>query len=217
MRQDTRFRPGQARSAHAFGRFLSSTVDWLITVDPHLHRLHGLDDVFSIPARSLSAMGAVADWVGRNVQNPILIGPDQESAQWAERVAATLSAPWAVLEKVRSGDRNVSVTLPDPALVRDHNPVVIDDIVSSGHTLMEVVSGLRRLGSRPPTCVTVHGLFDTDTEVAIRNAGAARIVSTSTVPHASNQIDVAALIAEAVEEMYHARLGKTDIGSSGGA
>jgi ribose-phosphate pyrophosphokinase len=194
MRQDHRFHPGQSRSAHAYAKLLSANFDWLVTVDPHLHRIASLEEIFSIPAVAISAMPAVTEWIRRHVRNPVLVGPDSESAQWAERVARSLNAPCVVLEKVRSGDREVRVSAPDPAVIRDGHPVIVDDIVSSGHTLAKVLRELATLGFDNATCITVHALFAEGADDALRDAGARHIVSTNTVFHATNDIDVAPLL-----------------------
>ncbi|HMG22455.1 MAG TPA: ribose-phosphate pyrophosphokinase-like domain-containing protein, partial [Kofleriaceae bacterium] len=49
MRQDSVFKPGEGVTARYFARLVSSTVDWLVTVDPHLHRLDSLGGIYSIP------------------------------------------------------------------------------------------------------------------------------------------------------------------------
>jgi ribose-phosphate pyrophosphokinase len=201
MRQDTQFHAGESVSALAYGRFLSSAFDWLVTVDPHLHRLKSLDAAFSMPNKCVSAMPAVADWIAAKVANPVLVGPDLESRQWTEAVAARLDAPWTVLEKTRTGDRQVSVTLPDPTLLRGRAPVIVDDIASSGRTLVETLNALHGLTSAPLTCVVVHALFAPGAESDIRAAGVAHLVSTNTVPHATNAIDVVPLMAEAIRSL----------------
>lgn len=198
MRQDTKFHPGEALSARAYGRFLSSVFDWMITVDPHLHRMKSLDEVFSIPASCVSSMPAVSEWIAANVSDPVIVGPDAESAQWASSVAASLGIPWTVLHKTRTGDRQVSLSLPDPHILRGRSPVIVDDIASSGRTLMEVAKRLRSLSTAPVTCIVVHALLESGAEAAIRDAGVARFVSTNTVAHASNGIDVVPLLAERV-------------------
>lgn len=198
MRQDHRFHPGQARSAHLFSKLLSASFDWLVTVDPHLHRIGSLDEVFSIPAISISAMPAVSEFVAAHVPDPVLIGPDRESAQWVERVARSLNIPSLVLDKIRSGDRQVTVSALDPELLQQRNPVIIDDIASSGHTLAEVLKELAPLALGEVTCVVVHALFSEEAQSVLRRAGARHIVSTNTVKHATNGIDVAPLIAAAL-------------------
>ncbi len=198
MRQDRRFHPGQSRSAHLFSKLLSASFDWLVTVDPHLHRIGSLDEVFSIPAISISAMPAISEFVAAHVRDPVLIGPDRESAQWVERVARSLSVPSVVLDKIRAGDRQVSVSRLNPQLLQKHNPVIIDDIASSGHTLAEVLKELAPLGLSNVTCVVVHALFSEGAESVLRGSGARHVISTNTVKHATNAIDVAPLIASAL-------------------
>lgn len=198
MRQDHRFSDGQSRSAFSFGRLLSSIFDWLVTVDPHLHRIASLDEVCSIPSTAVSAMPAVSAWIAANVDNPILIGPDRESAQWAERVAQDLNAPALILEKVRSGDRNVKVSAIDTSVVRGRSPIIVDDIASSGHTLAEALKGFAPLGIVDVTCIVVHALFAEGAIKMLREAGARRIVSANTVAHPTNAIDIVPLVATAV-------------------
>ena len=201
MRQDTKFRSGEAISALAYGQFLSSSFDWMVTVDPHLHRIQSLDEVFSIRTECVSSVPAISGWIAANVQEPIIIGPDSESMQWASAVAKRIGVPWTVLNKVRTGDRQVSVSLPDPELLRDRSPVIIDDIASSGRTLVEAFNGLRSLASRPVTCVVVHALLTPDAEASIKSAAVARFVSTNTVAHPTNAIDIVPLIAERIRPM----------------
>lgn len=198
MRQDHRFARGQAVSAHAYARLLSTTFDWVVAVDPHLHRIKTLDEIFTIPATAVSAMPAISDWIGDCVTRPVIIGPDLESGQWVQQVATELDAPFAVLEKTRYGDRNVKVSAVDPLLLNKRTPVLLDDIASSGHTLAEALKSLAPHGLHDATCVVVHGLFGDGAEALVRDAGATRIASTNTVAHSTNAIDVSALIAVAV-------------------
>jgi ribose-phosphate pyrophosphokinase len=143
MRQDTRFHDGEAVSAAVYGRLLSDALDWIATVDPHLHRIHSLDEIFSIPALCISSMPAVSDWIAANIADPVIIGPDDESTQWASSVAQRIGVSWTALRKTRTGDRQVSLSLPDPKILRGRRPVIVDDIASSGRTLVEAVKGLR--------------------------------------------------------------------------
>src|SRR3546814_2966154 len=55
MRQDTRFHPGEAVSTPLFAQFLEEAFDWLVTVDPHLHRVERLQSLYRIPTAHVSA------------------------------------------------------------------------------------------------------------------------------------------------------------------
>lgn len=133
-----------------------------------------------------------------NVERPLLIGPDAESEQWVAAVAQAAEAPHVVLQKIRRGERDVDVTVPQLERWRDATPVLVDDIVSTACTMIETIRHLRRAGMRPPVCVAVHGVFANGALHELLKARASRVVTSNTIPHASNAIDVTGLLAEAV-------------------
>jgi len=201
MRQDERFREGEAITSRSYARLLSGAVDFLVTVDPHLHRWPSLDAIYTIRSRVVPAAPAIAEWVRREVPQPVLVGPDSESEQWVADVARRVGAPCVVMTKVRRGDRDVSVTLPPGAEHAGRTPVLVDDIMSSGHTMAAAVHVLRDAGWGRPLCVAVHSLLDAASQDMLQRAGVARIASCDTVPHATNAISVAPLLAEGVRSL----------------
>lgn len=201
MRQDIRFKEGEGVTSRYFARLLSSYFDWLVTVDPHLHRYSSLDEIYTIPSRTLQAAPVIAEWISRNVPKPLLIGPDSESEQWVSAVAGLAGAPFTVLTKTRHGDRDVEVTIPQVDHWYDHVPVLVDDIISSGHTLMETMTHLQRLGLPPAVCIAVHGVFAEGAHEALLKQGASRVVTVNTISHESNAIDVGPVIVRAVSEI----------------
>lgn len=198
MRQDMRFSPGEAVTSRPFARWISAEFDWLVTVDPHLHRYARLDEIYSIDSQVVEAAPALADWIAAQVDDPVLIGPDGESEQWVSAVAALRDLPWRVFSKKRHGDRNVSLQLPDLAGLAGHTPVLVDDIISSGTTMAEAARHLTEAGFRAPLAVGVHGLFGEHARETLASAGLARIVCTNTVDVPEASIDLAPLLAEAV-------------------
>lgn len=204
MRQDKSFHPGEAVSARHFGALLGQHFDWLVTVDPHLHRIHDLGDIVSRPSRDLHAAPLLADWVGAQVPDPVLVGPDGESAQWVAAAAARIGAPWFALSKQRLGDREVKVILPDGIRAEGRNPVLVDDIISSGHTLAQAAAALQARGFAPPQCVAVHGLFAGDARTVLKAAGITRVAVSNSIPQPEARIDLAPLLADALRGMMEA-------------
>jgi ribose-phosphate pyrophosphokinase len=198
MRQDDRFRPGEAITSRTYARVLSSTFDFLLTVDPHLHRWPSLDAIYTIRSQVVPAAPAIAEWLRREVPQCVVVGPDAESEQWVGDVARRVGAPYVVMTKVRHGDRAVQVQLPAGAQCDGRTPVLLDDIVSTGHTIASACQVLRAAGWGEAVCVAVHALTDAAGIDLLHRAGITRIVSCDTVPHPTNAIGVAGLLADAL-------------------
>jgi ribose-phosphate pyrophosphokinase len=201
MRQDQQFRPGEAVTSRMFAALLSRHIDWLVTVDPHLHRVHALDEIYTVPSRVVAAAPALAAWIAAHVSRPLVVGPDEESAQWVRDVATRAGAPFVVMRKVRRGDRTVEITAPDVSAWRGHTPVVVDDVVSSGQTMIATVRRLVEAGLAAPVCLAVHALFAGETDAALRTAGARGIVTTNTITHPAGAIDIVPLLVPAIRDL----------------
>lgn len=204
LRQDRSFETGEGISARHFARLLSQAVDWLVTVDPHLHRIGTLAELFSVPAEAVHAAALLAGWIRRHVERPLVLGPDAESIQWAASIASLVDAPYAVLGKRRAGDRRVEIALPDLTAHRDRHPVLVDDLVSTGGTMAAAARALRSAGWPAPACLAVHAVFADGAHDAIRDAGAAAIVTCNTISHPTNGIDVQSLLAIAAARQLRA-------------
>ena len=201
MRQDQQFRPGEAVTSRMFAALLSRHVDWLVTVDPHLHRVHALDEIYAVPTRVVAAAPALAAWIATHVSRPLVVGPDEESVQGVQDVAIRAGAPFVVMRKVRGGDRTVEITAPDVSAWHGHTPVVVDDVVSSGQTMIATVRRLVEAGLASPVCLAVHALFARDTDEALRAAGATDIVTTNTITHPTGTIDIVPLLGPAIADL----------------
>ncbi|MBI3231088.1 MAG: ribose-phosphate pyrophosphokinase [Burkholderiales bacterium] len=201
MRQDARFNPGEGITSAHFARLLSKVCNWMVTVDPHLHRHHDLSEIYTVPTRVVQAAPEIAKWVSGNVSLPVLVGPDEESGQWVAAVAQLAGCPYTVLRKVRHGDHEVEVSVPDTDLWQGMTPVLIDDIASTARTMMAASAHLHKAGMKPPVCIAVHALFAGDAYASLQAAHVAQIVSCDTVLHESNQIGMAAALVVGMREM----------------
>ena len=188
-------------SAKIFARWIAPHFDWLVTVDPHLHRFASLEELYRIPVRAARAAPMIAAWLRDKVAAPVLIGPDMESEQWVNDVARLAGAPSVILVKKRRGDREVEVSVPDPEKLAGRTPVLVDDIVATGRTMIAAVRHIRAAGLQAPVCVAVHAIFAGDAAQALAQAGAARIVSCNSVKHATNVIMLDRPVAACVTEV----------------
>ena len=195
MRQDKQFNPGEAVTSELFAQFLSGFVDELLTIDPHLHRKHSMAELYNVPCTVLSATGLISSYISQQVSNPLLIGPDSESEQWVSRVAASVKAPYLVLEKLRKGDRDVEVSHLVTDQYSEHTPVLVDDIISTAKTMIATVKHIHEAGLQSPVIIGVHAIFAGIAYEDLKNAIVADIVTCNTITHATNKINVCNLIA----------------------
>ncbi len=195
MRQDIAFTPGEAVSQRIVGRFLAGLFDAVITVDPHLHRVATLEEAVPVP-RTVVLSGAplLANLIAQQHPDALLVGPDEEAAQWVAQAAARHGFEHAVCRKVRHGDRHVEIALP--ALdVRGRAIVLLDDVASSGHTLAQAARGLLGAGAASVDVAVTHALFAGDAGTLLWNAGVRQVWSTDCIAHPSNAVSMANAIA----------------------
>ena len=198
MRQDMAFQPGEAVSQRIVGHFLAGLFDAVVTVDPHLHRVATLREAVPVP-RTVVLSGAplLADLIVQRRPDALLVGPDEESAQWVAQAAARHGFDHAVCRKVRHGDRHVEIALPKMP-VRGRAVVLLDDVASSGHTLAQAARGLLAAGAASVDVAVTHALCAGDAGQLLWNAGIRQVWSTDCIEHPSNAVSMADALAAAL-------------------
>jgi len=198
MRQDRAFHPGEVVSQGIVGNFLADLFDNVITVDPHLHRIQYLyQAVPATHAVSLSATSLMAEFLPEQLKDPILLGPDSEAEQWVAAVAKPNQWQYGVCKKIRTGDREVEISLPEIDL-QERTVVLVDDVASSGQTLAVATGKCLSRGAQQVNVLVTHALFESDAKQRMMQAGVGEIWSTDSVSHESNVIPLHGLLKDAV-------------------
>ncbi len=196
MRQDMVFAPGEPVSQLVIANCLGQAFDRIVTVEPHLHRIQQLAEIFPCRATGVSSAPALAHWIQRTGGHPLIVGPDAESEAWVRAIADAAHLPWIVGQKERLSDHAVRIRFPTiPPCTR---AILVDDIASSGFTLAVAAQGLLKHGVATVDAVVVHAIFAMGALTHIRAAGIRRIVSGDTIPHPTNAIRLAPLAAAAL-------------------
>jgi len=209
MRQDRRFIEGEAVTSRIFAKQISRQVDWLVTVDPHLHRYHSLDEIYSIPNTVVQGAPALAEWLV-NQNKVFLVGPDAESEQWVSQISERSGHPFVIGEKQRFGDTDVVVSLPNLAEFQGYTAIIIDDVISSGQTILKCIEALNEQSISHIKCAAVHGIFANNIDQTLIKKGLTELITTNTIAHASNKIDIADLLLMPVQQYVNIKEeGKT--------
>ena len=135
----------------------TSGIGRLVTVDLHSR---AVESAFAMPLEHLSAVDVLAQGLRPRVRdNSVIVCPDLGAVKMAERYAALLGLPMAIIHKTRiSGERvKVQRIVGD---VRDREAIIIDDMISTGGTIEEAAKALLKAGcSTRVNVATTHGLL----------------------------------------------------------
>jgi ribose-phosphate pyrophosphokinase len=201
MRQDKMFNYGECISSKVMAKLLNNSFDKIITIDPHLHRFKSMKDIFKISTKRLTANTVIADFIRKKIKNPVIIGPDWESYQWAEIIAKSIGCDVTVFRKKRYSSRHVKEEMIKQVEIKGKNVVIIDDIISTGHTIIEAAKKIKKLGAKTITSICVHGLFVENAVRKLKKARINNIFSTNCIEHKTNSIDVSPIIIKELSKI----------------
>ncbi|MFH1821807.1 MAG: ribose-phosphate diphosphokinase [Methanobacteriota archaeon] len=193
-RQDKRFNPGEAISLRTISKLISqSGAEEIITVDIHQEETLGN---FSIPAFNLTAMPLLGRYLkDLDLKNPIFIGADQGSIKRSALVALELKAEHYHLEKRRITPENV-IVYPKNLSVKGRDIVMVDDIVSTGGTIIGAAKMLQEQGARDVYVACAHPVLSGNARQKLKDAGIKQVIATDTIEKDESVVSVAPLIAD---------------------
>jgi ribose-phosphate pyrophosphokinase len=156
-RQDRRVHGREALGGRLVARMLAAAgVDRLVTVDLHSG---ALESAFDFPVEQLTAVPRLAAALGAFVgKRSIVVAPDLGAVKLAERYARALELPVAVVHKERLSGSEVRAqrVIGD---VADREPIVVDDMIVTGGTIVAAIEAVRAAGARPTTIVAASHLL----------------------------------------------------------
>tara|TARA_Y100000310_G_scaffold345846_1_gene471131 strand:+ start:25177 stop:26052 length:876 start_codon:yes stop_codon:yes gene_type:complete len=197
FRQDKRFHSGECISIKVIADIVDRSFDGVIVVDPHLHRQRDLHHVFAIKSKRLSANNKISEYIKKNIKDPILVGPDVESYKWAKKVGDKIGVESYIYKKKRYSSHHVKVKLNKKIDLKGRNVVIVDDMISTGHTMLETVYNLKRLKPKSISCICVHGIFIGKIIGLLKKE--VNVVSSNTIYSKQSKIDVSGEICDALK------------------
>lgn len=196
LRQDKRFHKGESISSKTIAKIISPFFSKLITIDPHLHRYKSLGIIYRLKTKVLTANSLIGEYVKTHYTNSVIIGPDEESYQWVEVIAKIAGAEVTVCKKTRFSSRNVKVVLKNNIKIKGKEVIIVDDIISTAHTMIEAAKHVKKYKPKSITCIGVHGLFVENAYKKLKKAGVDSVITTNSIQHITNKIDLSCLISK---------------------
>lgn len=194
-RQDRRFQQGEAVSARAMARALE--VNRIFTINIHSKKVL---QFFKCPAYDLNAAPLLGEYLSKVIENPVLIAPDEGAIKLAETVAGKFDLEYDYLEKKRLSAEKVEIKSKKLS-VEGREIVLIDDIVSTGGTILEAAKLLKLQGAREVYVACVHGVLAGGALSKLYSAGVKEVISTDTLEKTPGAVSVAPLIANAMRDL----------------
>jgi len=182
QRQDHVFRDGEAVSLEVIVKTLEAVgINWLIAFDLHSVKI---PEVFKIPVKHLSALPLFAEEIGRRgwkTEDTVLVSPDMGGIRRIKILSELLKGmPYAVIEKQRDlATGRVEALGIEGALAR--RALIVDDMISSGGTIIKAAELLREKGVEEVVVFATHAVFSDKAPVLLQESTIQDVYVTDTV------------------------------------
>ena len=197
-RQERRFKETECISAKATAKLIQTMgVKRLISVNLHEE---SICDLYDIPAENLSAMPAIAEHIADTFdEKPIILAPDKGAENFAKEIATIIDTDYDYFEKVRLSPEKVE-TKPKNISVKGRKVVIIDDIISTGGTIVNAINILSEQGAKSVDVFCVHPVLVNDAVLKINAAGASSVQATDSLKSDVSNISLASTIANSLKK-----------------
>jgi len=201
-RQERKAAPREPISAKMVADVLTTAgADRVITIDLHAPAIQGF---FNIPVDHLTALDLISDYIiKKKIINPIVVSPDAGRATTAENLANILYAPFAMMIKKRPA-HNESVITHVIGEVEGRTPIIIEDLIDTGNTIINVVESLKERGANDIYICATHPVFSGNALERLDHPNIKEVIITDSIAipdHHSSRftvLSVADLLADAI-------------------
>ena len=207
-RQEKKDKPREAITAKLIADVLAAAgADRVVTMDLHADAIQGF---FNIPVDHLTALGMFAEYFqAKNLQNLVIVSPDEGRVKQARKLVRILDAPLAVGYKHHEHHGHTAITQL-AGDVKGKTPIILEDMITTGGSIIECVNALIANGANPEIYVAAtHGVLAANAVDRLNDHPAiAEIVITDSVPLAREKerpkikvLSIAPLFAEAIRRV----------------
>jgi ribose-phosphate pyrophosphokinase len=197
-RQDRQFLSGEVVTMSIIARMIQAAgAKKAIFVD--IHSKTALNH-FKIPKESVSAIPELAKYFKKmKLKNALVVSPDMGGSLRAKKFASLLNTDFITLKKSRDRNTGKVQINSSKADVRGRDLIVVDDIISTGGSIVKATQFLKRQKCKRVFVACTHGLFIGDAIKKMKKAGVSQIISTNTIPRSTSKVDVSGVIVESIQ------------------
>jgi len=201
-RQERKSAPREPITAKMVADVITTVgADRIITLDLHAPAIQGF---FNIPVDHMTALDLICSHIkSRNIVRPVIVSPDAGRVETAERLANYLDCPFAIMVKKRPA-HNESVITHVIGDVAGYTPIIIEDLIDTGSTIVNVVEGLKERGAEDAYVCATHPVFSGPALERLNHPNIRELIITDSLPLGApcpdyvSVISVAGLFAEAI-------------------
>ncbi|MDO7908510.1 ribose-phosphate pyrophosphokinase [Paenibacillus sp. JX-17] len=202
-RQERKSAPREPISAKMVADVLTTVgASRVVTMDLHAPAIQGF---FNIPVDHLTTLDLISGYLrDKKIRNPVVVSPDAGRASMAEKLASRLDSPFAIMIKKRPA-HNQSVITHLIGDVEGRTPIIIEDLIDTGTTIVNVVESLKERGAEDVIVCATHGLFSGNALQKLEHPGIQEVVVTDSIALPEQHSDrftvlpVSAMLARAVQ------------------
>lgn len=178
-RQERKSAPREPISAKMVADVLTTVgADRIISVDLHADPIQGF---FKITVDHLTALDMIIDYLrSKDIINPVVVSPDAGRATTAEKLAGLLDCPFAIMIKNRPAHNQSEIT-HIIGEVEGMTPIIIEDLIDTGSTIVNVVEALKKRGAADAFICATHGLFSENAVDKLNHPNIQEVVITNTI------------------------------------
>jgi len=197
-RQDRQFLSGEVVTMSIIARMIQAAgAKKVVAVD--IHSKTALNH-FKIPKENVSAIPELAKYFKKmKLKNALVVSPDMGGSLRAKKFASLLNIDFIALKKSRNRNTGKVQVHSSKADVRGKDLILVDDIISTGGSIIKAAQFLKRQKCKRLFVACTHGLFVENAEKKIKKAGVSQIISTNTIPRSTSKVDVSGVIVESIQ------------------
>ncbi len=199
-RQDNVFRSGEPFSAKFVLEMLADAgATRFFTVSSHMDRDKEMLSFSPIPAYNINGFAAVTDHMKTmKLHNPIIVGPDEGAQSYIKDISSALGCEGVTFHKERNLETG-NITMKADFDMKGKDVIIVDDMVSSGATIVSAIDICKKAGAKSVYCVVVHITAQKAADMIAPLVE--KFIACDTIHSAVSAISVEKLIADKIKSL----------------